>query len=163
MGTSLTMDMWGKRGKVPIHILLFGYPVGNMIAPLIAYPFVSGYKENTTDTCNESSTTVQSSQGEITLNFEDNSQIEIPFAIIGLLVITMATVFLGIQLSGMSKSLPSWQNKQDMKWKDLLSFSKWADGDFKFGVNMCVLIICFYVIHVSGAKGINLFYPTYAV
>ena len=83
------IDIWRHDAGPYILSLYFFYSCGNLIAPLILEPFLLDDK-NTTDSDNSSTTTVSPSEISTELPLvKENSQLYIPFAIAG-----------GIMLSG---------------------------------------------------------------
>ena len=155
------MDLWGENGRPAMHALHFGYPIGAMIGPLIAYPFVS---DSTNDTTSDNATTdiLPITEDDSSL-FNDGSQIEIAFSIVAGLNILIAAIFLLFQFILPSKRMISYQQKHGFDWKTVFSPSKWAGGDFRFGVAMLICMMMFYVLQKITIKGSSAFYVTYAV
>jgi FHS family Na+ dependent glucose MFS transporter 1 len=149
------MDLWGDKASAPMHALHFGYPIGAMIGPLIAYPFVSIEKDNSTT----SDTTTISDGGR---DYADDSQIEIAFAIVACFLLVLAAMFAVFQVAMPSWKIASFQDKAGYSWREVLSPAKWADGDTKFGITITVFIMLFYFFHVATFKTSSTYYITYA-
>ena len=155
------MDLWGEKGGPAMHALHFGYPIGAMIGPLIAYPFVSVEPSNNTD-ANLTTDIIPTTMEDSSL-FDDGSHIEIAFAIVACIDIVFAIIFIVFQFVLPSKKMISYQEKADFDWKTVFSPSQWAGGDFKFGITMLIFMMTFYVLHIITIKGSTTFYVTYAV
>ena len=161
VGNSVMMDLWGEKGGPAMHALHFGYPIGAMIGPLIAYPFVSVEPSNNTD-ANLTTDMIITTMEDSSL-FDDGSHIEIAYAIVACIDIVFAIIFIVFQFVLPSKNMASHQKKANFDWKTVFSPSQWAGGDFKFGITMLIFMMIFYILHRITIKGSTTFYVTYAV
>ena len=152
------MDLWGDKGGAPMHALHFGYPLGAMIGPLLAYPFVS--IEDTTNTTSET-TTLQYTELS-NPRYADDSRIEIPYVIVGIFLAILCVTFFIFQCIMPSKNIASHQHKQGYKWKDVFSPAKWSGDSSNFGLLIISLTMLFFALHIMALKA-STYYMTYAV
>lgn len=141
------MAMWGVKANAPMHAIHFGYTVGTLLAPLIAFSFLSPDKDDdeTTNTTMIPTTAPPSSDG-------DNSQIEIPYFIIGAGTILLSFVFFAFEIKGVAKQVKI-SSKKKVSLKELLSPGSCADGDTIFGATMVSLYVLYMVLITTISMG----------
>lgn len=146
-----------------MHAMHFGFPIGAMIAPLIALPFVSdGSDDDNGDGSGKNYTTTVTWFED---QFPDDSQIEYAYLIIGLCIMSVGVLFVFYQIIKM----PTYGNetKKDdkigMGWHEVLSPSTWSSGRQFFGVIILICMTVFYGLHVGTMKSLNTYHALYAV
>lgn len=137
--------LWTDSDTV-LHVVMFGYPVGIMLGPLLCFPFVSHQDQNSTANC----------------KYPDCSNIETVYLISGATTFGIGVIFVIFHIFGMPTSNGLTRAKT-LEWKESLSSSTCSPGDGRFGVTITVFLTCYYVINVAAIKASNSYYATYAV
>lgn len=168
----MIVAMWGEHNGGPMQALHFGYPLGAMVGPLIAYPFVSKDTTNTTNWLpihNVSSSEPVQPLVNITNNtVPTESHIEVPYIIIASLDIFMAVMFIIFQCFSRPVTSQCDNNKKSNRlvsrnWREVFSPTRWGGGSFKFGVTIVALLMFFYFMQVGTVRGFIAYYTSYAV
>ena len=180
---SVITHIWGTEGGPARYAIHFGYPVGSMLGPLVAIPFIYGVEQAGNETTKAPpggeqwhqspnvSTPVDGNDddgGAIveSRHFDDGSSIEYAYLLIGLFIAVNATVFMILQL--LQKQLHVTANQttnsgEKASFKQVLTPSEWADGDGKFGAVFLILMCMYYVIQTAVHKGTTEYLVTYAI
>ena len=178
---SVITHIWGTEGGPARYAIHFGYPVGSMLGPLIAIPFVYGVEETSNGTTEAppdgaqqwyhsryAAVVYSDDDGAIveSRHFDDGSSIEYAYLLIGLFIAVNATVFMILQL--LQKQLHVTANQttnsgEKASFKQVLTPSEWADGDGKFGAVFLILMCIYFVIQTATHKGTQEYLVTYAV
>ena len=167
--------MWGDKNTAAIQALHLGLPLGQVIGPLIAIPFVSGPK-NITESPNvtqyveveeEFDVRLMAEEGGIeTQNlddrFRDDSQIEIAFWIVSGFLVVIAMLFILMECKK-DDNLKQTINISSNPWKDIVRPSYWAEGNGIFGILFFAIFAFFFIMHVGCQAGISGFITVYAV
>ena len=168
--------MWGLNGgsaRIAIHV---GYPLGAMIGPLIAMPFVMNTPEVDDSSSasgqdipppgvNESSSFLKANASNIPQTVEsidDTSRIEIAYGIVASLIVSMAAVFLFLQCCVKTPSQPIAERGRQLSFRDVWRPSVWADGDSCYGVAVTLFLIAYFVLLMGAAIGTQVYLVTYA-
>ena len=256
---SVVARLWGKKAGRPMQALNLGWPVGALLGPLIAIPFVSEEEvvDDTNSTLNASTfsldifpdlsqesdmgtyegmavmdtyqyeaDTHQYKPDTYQREFPDDSSIEIAYLIaatittaVGCLHFTLYAYFMlhgsrtssdnnqialtaadddnkNLELNQANDSTicphnSAWGKGDDVKnnnnvaeapvnalekcddvtsaskdamtWRDIVTPSKWAAGDGRFGVIIALLTVLFYMFLLFSAKGVGGYLTVYAV
>ena len=169
--------MWGLNGgsaRIAIHV---GYPLGAMIGPLIAMPFVMDTPEVDDSSSasvefpvvmNESSlvgvVTVLASSTRKTVEYiEDTSRMEVAYGIVASLVLLLAVVFMFLQCCVKTPSQPIAERGRQLSFRDVWRPSVWADGDSCYGVAVTLFLIAYYILLMGAMKGTQVYLVTYAI
>lgn len=141
----MMVNLWGEKSDAALQALHLGFPIGSMLAPLVAYSFVSQEENDRKPTPWKP-------------DYKDNSKIEFAYLIIGLSVIACGLVFFTFQALHMPNfsSGTEPERKKDLKWKQVVSPSVWSPGRPKFGISILVFMMIFYFLLVGS------FFPTVA-
>ena len=145
--------MWGLNGgsaRIAIHV---GYPLGAMIGPLIAMPFVM----NTPEVDDSSSASVDDLMSGLNESFsflntsdtrrhsarfiQNTSRMEVAYGIVASLVLALAAVFLFLQCCVKTPSQPIAECGRQLSFRDVWRPSVWADGDSCYGVAVTLFLI----------------------
>lgn len=173
------VELWGRKSSAPLQALHFGWPVGSMIGPLLAYNFVSKvdntnispYHQNTSQLLNASTvqmtlmpeTNTLATPDDAIDYIEDTSRIEIAYGIVAVYCIAVGLLFTVFHFKQITPRHTSDNTNENMNWKDVFSPSKWADGDATFGISIVVLVMLFYFLKVTTGKALYMFGVSYAV
>ena len=113
--------------------------IGSLISPFLTQPFLGSEEKDTVNSTLTTSGYTHYKAGDIT----DDSRIEIPFIISGILSITIGLLALMYQCmklpDGFSLTIPPRQSLSDV-----VSPSKWVNGSAKVGIVLVVLMTFFY-------------------
>lgn len=142
----MIVSLWGTESSSPMQALHFGNPIGGMISPLIALPFVTDGSNLNNDTSTDD-------------RFPDDSQIEYAFAIVGLITIAYSALFFVfhfIKMPTIGHEVTK-ESKIGMSYKQVLSPSTWSFGRSGFGIVILVCMALFYSLH----KGVGVSFGTY--
>ena len=167
----MVLSLWGEKSGSPMQALHFGYPLGSMVAPLVAYPFVSQPVGNGSEVTTMAFTITDDSLDNTSLVTEDplllESRVEIAYVIVGLFGICNGVIFILFQLCyppEQNITAASKTHKQDTtSWKQVFSPLEWGGGDAVFGGIMVALFMLFYFVNMASIKASGLYYPSYAI
>ena len=179
--------IWGTDGGPARFAIHFGYPIGSMIGPLIAIPFVSDDQSSNNET-----TTVDPTANENTYEhnglavlfgadieqqssiveskrYDDGSSIEYAYLIVGLFIILLGAVFMVLQMfrkciqqdDAMVTKIK--EPEEERSFRQVLSPKEWADGDSRFGVSILIFMMVWYILQTATMKGTHEYLVTYAV
>ena len=164
--------IWGTSGGPARFAIHFGYPIGSMLGPLMAVPFVYGESDDANSTTTESPDLLQEDGAWVeSKHFDDGSSIEYVYFLIAVFIWINASVFIIFQVFrrrmhvtapvSTAPTLDEIEEKQT--FKKVLTPSEWADGDGRFGCFILVALIVYYVIVMAAIKGTQEYLVTYAV
>ena len=180
--------MCGTEGGPARFAIHLGYPIGAVLGPLLAYPFVSKPvappQNSTMASNNETISQYQSLGNSSEINtigldmsteglrghVEDTSTIEYAFLITSLVVFLNAAYFIVMQLCTSCESScigspikPRMQAKSLRSFRQVLSPGQWAEGDTWFGVMIVGFAMVIFILECAAMKGSQEYLVTYAV
>ena len=158
-----------------------GWPIGQVLGPLIAIPFVStsdgddDIENGTTlttiafSTLNCSAdvqqcadTQQEPSSYALDDRFRDDSQIQVAYWIVAVYLLLMASLFVIMEVKK-TDDIKTHVNKPSSSWREMFKPSHWSAGDGKFGMVMFLLLAVFFIFHVGCQIGIMIYITQYAV
>ena len=161
-GNAYIMAMWGKAADPAMHAIHFGYSIGMVITPLMAFSFLSPDSDDVNNSTAYENITMTSSTGVdyVTATgvydddggFADNSQIEIPYFICGGLTVALSVVFYAFVIKGSTQKIPMHSQKKG-SFKEVMSPGSCADGDSVFGATLVSLFILYMILIAAIAIG----------
>ena len=187
---SVISHIWGVNGGPARYAIHFGYPVGSILGPLIAMPFVSGVARQMTNQdvmLNSSVPATTNYQFDLNSNGSDvpnlttyaavlvpvdattettdQSSIEYAYLIVGAIIVlnSLTFVFMHFYAKQPSPKGLTLGVGGVKSFREVLSPSKWADGDGRFGVTILVLVMLYYILQMACMKGTQEYLVTYAV
>ena len=178
---SVISHIWGVNGGPARYAIHFGYPVGSILGPLIAMPFVSGVARQMTNQDDMLNSSVPASNGSDVPNLTtyaaavlvpvdatettDQSSIEYAYLIVGAIIVlnSLTFVFMHFYAKQPSPKGLTLGVGGVKSFREVLSPSKWADGDTRFGVTILVLVMLYYILQMACMKGTQEYLVTYAV
>lgn len=158
-GSSMIVALWGEKSASPLQAMHMGFPIGSMIAPLIALPYVSDGEDGGDDN------TTCSYRSSLFRDYPDNSEIEKAFMIVGICTCSVGVLFIIYQFAGLPTVGPE-TNKAErigMTIKQVISPSTWSPGRSRFGIIILVCMTFFYILHKSTFHGLTTYHALYAV
>lgn len=160
----MVMHLWGENAASPMNLLHFGFGAGNMIAPLIARPFLSPDNDDvtyiTTTVAPLNTTKVLQPAGVLSHFWDDSvimeklstigSQIEIAYGIVGIMVLAISVLQLAVVIKGAPKGFPHWVPPQT-SLRTLASPGSCARGYTFYGIELLTCLFLFFASE-SGAS-----------
>ncbi|ELU00484.1 hypothetical protein CAPTEDRAFT_186407 [Capitella teleta] len=143
-GNTYIMAMWGEKAGPPMHSIHFGFTVGCVFAPLIAFAFLSPDEDEVAGSFNSTTAAYTTMQPEI-----DGDKITIPYFIIGSCTVLLSVAFFVFDLKGYAKDVFAKHSKKKSSIKEILAPGSCAGGDTMFGVAMVAMFIL-YMILING-------------
>ncbi len=167
--------VWGEESSVPVVTALAGYPLGTVIAPLIAAPFITAEVNTTTNYTanqhvprtaemfriwgNQFNRAPLESPAEYTTA---ESRLEIPFAIIGSITFAAGLPFVVYYVCRPLKRYKLW-GETKTSLKQVFDIKTCSYGMGGFGITITVLSCLFWIMWGSIEASLGLFLYTYAV
>ena len=185
--------MWGLAVAPAMQAIHLGYPIGALLAPMTAVPFVSTEEDETGSSESNSTSNTQAycsasvygapntfpvcvheaeaddSEDERYLDsFPDNSTIGIAFAICGIFSLTICVlhlVMLMLKSRNMSENPVRDQatEQSKMSFREIISPNYWSANRTKFGLSVYTLLVLFYICHIGSTYCIMLYLVSYLV
>lgn len=143
----MVMHLWAEKAAAPMHSMHFGFGLGALLAPQIARPFLSGEEDN--QTIEEPYNTTMSATETTATSQNLESRIEIPYSIVGVLIVVFSLVMLGFYIKGPPKGFPIRRNTTN--FKNMASPGACGYGNVAFGLSL-IICISFYFVHVIGGE-----------
>ncbi|CAH1798354.1 unnamed protein product [Owenia fusiformis] len=148
VGNAMMIALWGKHTPSPMHSMHFGWRVGTFVAPLLAYPFLSGRIEvpmliNSTanlGTINSTYTMPTNGTGSILTE----SEIIYPYLITTAFGILASLAYLCFYLAPRPDGIKYTNTAKSQEMKKFLSPASCAGGNMSFGVLMMVFLTWYY-------------------
>ena len=176
LGSAYIVAMWDKDASFYIHFLHMGYPVGCILGPIIAGPYLSQSRVNHTDDTNTTTPIPESSNSALEtstaavdgFSLEEqtgNSSIEIPYAIGSICLCFTSFLFCLLYFDVIKRPKNfSLQSKDKKSIRDVCDPRSCAGGRAGFGVTMIAMFFLYYALLVA-CEGVilNTFLFTYAV
>lgn len=147
---TMVLDVWGTAAASPMHSLHFGFGLGALLAPQLARPFLSP------DNDTESNGTAT----EVPETCEDLSRIEIPYSIIGVLIICFSFVLFGFFLKGAPAGFPL--RAGNTNFKTMLSPGSCGYGYIGYGVVVFAWLSFYFMQAIGGERSYGKFLFSFA-
>ncbi|CAH1799470.1 unnamed protein product [Owenia fusiformis] len=136
VGNGMMIATWGGNSAAPLQAMHFGFKTGEFIAPLLAYPFLSNTRGG--------QATVNSSLPVNGTGTEFDSNIEVPYFIVGAAAIVTSLVYLVFYLAPRPIGLTFTNQAKGTSLKDLLHPGSFTRGNVKFGVILMTCMFFYY-------------------
>ncbi|CAH1798361.1 unnamed protein product [Owenia fusiformis] len=140
--------LWGKHTPSPMHSMHFGWKTGAFLAPMIAYPFLSGRIEVPALVNSTMSPDAMNSTGPMlingTISILTESEIIYPYLITGGLGVLASLVYLGFFLAPRPDGIKYTNTAKSRQLKKFLSPASCAGGNLSFGVLMMIGLTSYY-------------------
>ena len=162
------------------HAIHLGFPVGSILGPLIALPFLS--KTNSTDDNDDVEGTVNVSDSscyrensrcsfhnrETFKETSDTSSIQVAYGIAGSVLLCVGFVFILLycfrpQNATLNQRVLKNRKDEGKTWKEVISPRTWAEGNLRFGTTIMVFIMAYYFLVLATIKGTQEYIVPYAV
>ncbi|CAH1798362.1 unnamed protein product, partial [Owenia fusiformis] len=147
VGNALMIALWGEHTPSPMHSMHFGWRAGAFLAPMIAYPFLSGRLEvpilvNSTLNNTTEATIVNGTRIILT-----ESKIIYPYMITGGLGVLISFVYLGFFLAPRPDGMRFTNTAKSRRLKQFLSPASCAGGNLRFGTLMMICLTLYYLFN----------------
>ena len=166
MGNSFITSLWGASADPALHSIHFGYMIGSTLTPILTAPFVSLDEDTDNSTTWNTSATPPEGNHLTTVaqegQFDDDSRIEIPYAIAGLVTLAMSAVFWVFFCVGPPKAL-TFHSPKKTTFKEVFSPGSCAGGRSGLGTVFVSLSVAYYVVETAQGSGFWSLNYTYAV
>ena len=169
-GHSVISHLWGLHGgpaRIAMHV---GYPLGAMLGPLIAMPFVMSpptspaAAQELISAANSSVMLMTSTIAGPTRIAEvaDTSRMEVAYGMVGAAVGVLALVFLCLHFCVKTATKPL-SSRGKLSFSDVWRPAVWADGNSCYGIVIALSLVGYYVVNMGAIKGTQVYLVTYAV
>ena len=158
--TTFTMRMWTTEAAAPLHWVSLGFTIGAAITPQLIRPFLSpdkSYDQHSGTNITTNGSTESSELYTWVDTPEDLSQIEIPYLIIGLILVASGIVFIGFHVKGPPKGF-SEVNTHKKKKASLRSMTNPAScgrGSSAYGIQLLTCMFLYYFLFFAFLSAIR--------
>ena len=162
-GNAMVMHLWGENTASPMHSLHFGFGLGALLAPQFARPFLSPDNFDSDDVTTEFPTMTPGGANASTMTsaLVDRSRIEIPYCIIGVLILAFSMVIFGFGIKGNPEGMIKHQGRTDIR--AMFNPGSCARGNTRFGLELFICLFLYFIQAVGGERGIGKFLFSFAV
>ncbi len=162
MCSALVFWIWGEKAGTPIIVVMFGFPVGCTVAPLLVSPFLQNNDLSSTF-CNATTWSSANVSSNLTASChppQGQSRIHIAFGIIGCLIFLCGVPFWVLYWARPLRKYSLWGETKSSAREVLKTCSV---GMTNSVVALVVLLSLFFVFYAAEEGSLGLFLFAYAV
>ncbi|CAH1799709.1 unnamed protein product, partial [Owenia fusiformis] len=142
-GNGMMIAIWGGNTPAPLQAMHFGSRIGSLVAPALAYPFLSATRG---EALYANATIPNNTE---TTEFTFTSNIEVPYVICGGLGVFASLGYLVVYLAPRPQGLVFTNVPKGRNLKELLHPGSFTNGNARYGV---ILMTCIFLyFSVNGA------------
>ncbi|CAH1799710.1 unnamed protein product [Owenia fusiformis] len=143
-GNGMMIAIWGGNTPAPLQAMHFGCRIGSLLAPALAYPFLSATRG---EALYANATVPNNIETELT----STSNIEVPYVIMGGLGALASFGYLVVYLAPRPRGLVFTNVPKGRNLKELLHPGSFTNGNTRYGV---ILMTCMFLyFSINGACG----------
>ena len=152
--STLIIRLWTAEATAPLHSASLGFTIGAAITPQLIRPFLSPEKSydqhNGTNIASNGSTELPGLYTGVD-TFEDLSQIEIPYMIIGLILVVFGIVFFGFYFKGPPNGFEQDKvdNKKKASFRSMINPASCGRGSFNYGIQLLICLFLYYFLIIA--------------
>ncbi|CAH1780990.1 unnamed protein product [Owenia fusiformis] len=138
-GNGIMIAIWGGNTPAPLLAMHFGSRIGSLVAPVLAYPFLSSSRGEAIYT----NASVFNNGTEIKFT----SNIEVPYVISGGLGLLASLGYLGVYLAPRPRGLVLTNIPKGRNLKELLHPGSFTNGNARYGVTLMTCMFLYFSIN----------------
>lgn len=171
----MLLEMWREKAPSPMHALHMGFGIGALAAPLIVNPFLAVLRFHTHDTfVNRTMSPATSDIHEDFVVIEE-SRVHLAYITIAAITTLLSSPLIvypfvkcrrrkpRVQYSNMDSDTESVTDSTRYRCIDTINPASYADGSFKFGVFMFVMVFLYFLNTVGAEQMFGNFARTFSV